>query len=364
VAFGSNTDNPVGVDFGGFSLDEVRIFNKSKLVLLEHFTNLMDGSAKMERINVSDYAESRNDVVKIQYHIPDPAEDAIYQAHNPQVHGVSWLNYGISGPGVTVLEGRYNTPVRFMEGWGEPATTYHSLESTPFELETTYNGGRNGDPLQIAVNVVYNGTEINGDTIINQPLSLKTAVVIESLDESGEIMRKVFYDFVTPPSGVYLQGVWEPGIERTDLVNMEWAPPATAAASTYSLVSWLQFTNIQYYDEYNHPIRPVVQSAYMPVGQPLDATRVTGIADDLEAGDIGLYPNPAQDVVVLSFPYPTMAEYTVMLIDLTGKMHERLTIPRGSRTLELHTAQIPRGMYLVRISDESGQQVVKKLLLR
>ncbi|MFA0960681.1 PKD domain-containing protein [Roseivirga sp. BDSF3-8] len=364
LAFGSNTDNPIDAIFGGFSLDEVRVFNKNKLVLLEHFTNLTDAGAKAEREALMTYDESRDDVVKIQYHIPDPVEDEVYLSHNPQVHGVPWLTYGISGPGVTVVEGRYNSPVNFTDGWGPTATTFHSLESTPFELATTYTGGRNGDPLQISVDVIYNGTIINSDTAINQRLSLKTAVVMETMTESGETMRKVFYDFVSPATGVYIDGPWEPGIDRTDNVTMEWAPPHTAEASTFSLVSWLQFTDIQYYDEYNHPIRPVLQSAYLPVAQPVDATRVTGIADDMASEEIGLYPNPARDVVALTFPYPTIQPYEVSLIDMTGKTHGHYVVPGGSRAYELQISQLPRGLYLVRIYDNKGQQVVKKLLLR
>jgi photosystem II stability/assembly factor-like uncharacterized protein len=88
-----------------------------------------------------------------------------------------------------------------------------------------------------------------------------------------------------------------------------------------------------------------------------------GIEEQLLKDAISVYPNPAVDIVNLSINSTVVAEYTVRIIDITGKIVQESIIDCqvGRNTFTIDASNITSGSYNLNISD--GKQVVSKGLL-
>ncbi len=76
-----------------------------------------------------------------------------------------------------------------------------------------------------------------------------------------------------------------------------------------------------------------------------------------------LFPNPARDRVTLQLQQPLPAIATVQLFNMHGQLLQETRFPQGARQMELTTANLPDGLYVVRV--QSGkEQLSKKLILR
>lgn len=96
--------------------------------------------------------------------------------------------------------------------------------------------------------------------------------------------------------------------------------------------------------------------------QPLDAV-ITGINEVAGLGIVGLYPNPTNDNVTLSFDVIKGDRVTVDVVDVVGNRVINLdlgAVASGVRTVQLPTRDLAGGMYLVRFSADNGQ-VVQRL---
>ena len=93
-----------------------------------------------------------------------------------------------------------------------------------------------------------------------------------------------------------------------------------------------------------------------------EGTIVTGLDDDmLKATQIGLYPNPARDVVTIDLTQLPHIQPDLAIVDLNGNSVWSKQKVQESK-VELDTGIYPDGTYLIRISSDKGS-VVKKLII-
>ncbi|WP_020531466.1 T9SS type A sorting domain-containing protein [Flexithrix dorotheae] len=104
------------------------------------------------------------------------------------------------------------------------------------------------------------------------------------------------------------------------------------------------------------------RNAYGSLDKVLDKVLDKEISSDLE--QVGLYPNPAQNDLNISFSSSVMDEYSIKIIDLTGKLMlltelNKANINKNSRTIDISSYK--PGMYFVEINN-GRSKVVKKFL--
>ena len=85
---------------------------------------------------------------------------------------------------------------------------------------------------------------------------------------------------------------------------------------------------------------------------PLEAVRTSAIS----LGDV--YPNPAQDVVVINVTVEAASDVTVGLYDLTGRqlVTRSLRLQPGAHKVEIDTSDLAAGTYVYRTTVSSGGQ--------
>ncbi len=94
----------------------------------------------------------------------------------------------------------------------------------------------------------------------------------------------------------------------------------------------------------------------------LDTTGVTTAANPApEYGAVGLFPNPADDVLYLDLPFG-IQEFDVSIYSMTGQLMQReqmvSTIQNG-----LDISQLPTGIYVIDVVTDDGRRLTNKIMV-
>jgi hypothetical protein len=82
----------------------------------------------------------------------------------------------------------------------------------------------------------------------------------------------------------------------------------------------------------------------------------------LEKTEINIYPNPANDFIVIQFNALVREDIHVDLFDITGKIIQQSMIYQGSTITNFDTKKLSRGQYLVKFTTPS-ESITKKIMI-
>ncbi len=89
----------------------------------------------------------------------------------------------------------------------------------------------------------------------------------------------------------------------------------------------------------------------------------TGLEEDILNNQISVFPNPASDLLTVSFEFSSPTSLTLTLIDVRGSVVK--TIPLQTyfnSTFPIEISDLPKGIYYLKMNNEN-LQVVKKLVI-
>ncbi|MBK6993786.1 MAG: T9SS type A sorting domain-containing protein [Lewinellaceae bacterium] len=95
----------------------------------------------------------------------------------------------------------------------------------------------------------------------------------------------------------------------------------------------------------------------------LDNMISSGVENIVPASGILIYPNPANDVLVVSFPVMTGKEVRVNITDLSGKIVYTAT-PTQTESFEINTANLAEGVYFINIHATDLFETKKMIISR
>jgi hypothetical protein len=75
--------------------------------------------------------------------------------------------------------------------------------------------------------------------------------------------------------------------------------------------------------------------------------------------NVKVYPNPIQDRLTVELP-PSVAEATLTLFDILGRAVRR---EKGAQRIDIQRNGLQSGMYILKIEDEKGRVVLRKILM-
>ncbi len=89
----------------------------------------------------------------------------------------------------------------------------------------------------------------------------------------------------------------------------------------------------------------------------------TGLREWQIQSNDGVYPNPTTGEITVVRSNTHANDYNVYLTDITGRLlnHTTLSLPEGSTTWNYSLSAYPRGVYMLRVVDQSGQVYVHKI---
>ncbi|MBL0341837.1 MAG: T9SS type A sorting domain-containing protein [Bacteroidetes bacterium] len=95
----------------------------------------------------------------------------------------------------------------------------------------------------------------------------------------------------------------------------------------------------------------------------LDTVVVAGIASNQSSNGISVFPNPAKNVLTISYPLLTHEDLTITITDITGKIIYK-TIATATQKIEVNTSDFAEGVYLVQIQTEKFIETKKVIVTK
>ncbi|HTN45263.1 MAG TPA: T9SS type A sorting domain-containing protein [Flavipsychrobacter sp.] len=99
----------------------------------------------------------------------------------------------------------------------------------------------------------------------------------------------------------------------------------------------------------------------------LVSNATTSVDDVVHMPGISIYPNPATDAATLQFDAVNATNVTIQVVDLTGRVVANIAnenVQAGSRKFTINTANLPSGIYNVKIQTESGSQTQRLSVIK
>lgn len=357
IAFAADSSTS-GSGFEGFAFDSVRIGNRSKNVLLEHFS--VDAQTLVS-VDNSLYTTVFStlygrDVSLIQYHINDSLfpGDAFYDYNKDDVDARVLAAYQITGANqVRVNGGKItNSTTELLSYPILENLDIECLEDPLFDVEFI------GFP---AINIL-NNTELQAtvkftalqDLPTPAQYVLRVAITEDSLitAKSGHMTMAVFRGFNGSHADSAYTKAWTLGETKTISINWPFSATLHPDPSKLQMVAFIQ-------NEDTDEIYQVANTRNLALWQgSVDSAYFTIDVDKVEdrpgweVVNMKLYPNPANTLFNVSFEKALEKSYEWYLVDAVGRTWRTGTAEVGATDLQVNTNELSSGMYIFIIKNQ------------
>ncbi|MDN5217379.1 PKD domain-containing protein, partial [Fulvivirgaceae bacterium BMA12] len=354
ITFGADLNDPSISGLNGFAFDDFYIGERSKVILLEHFTNNSQAESGLSNDQVTSLVtQNSNEVFNINYHTSFPGFDLFNQENKPDP-SARRLFYGLSEPPNSVFNGEHiftllnasNTAVL------QDSIDKLSLETPLFDINLTLPATSNS---QLDIDAVITATPVIPPGF-NEELVVHTAII--ETDVSGvegipagityyNVMKKLLPD----ASGNTINRTWN--VNDTETVSESWTVQRAYDPTKLAVIVFVQ----------NKNTKRVYQAAYLKAPDKQNVT-VTGIDDGNGAfEDLIIYPQPASDHITLALSKSLQNRYTWKITDLRGVTVKNGSIERHEKGIDITTDTLTSGMYYIILEADDEEIIRRKILI-
>ncbi len=333
IAYGSDGTNTYN---NGFAFDNFWLGERTKMVLLEHFTNNSDTTSILSNQILENIIDNLNkDVINLEYHTSFPGNDLL-NLINPMVPEARVFYYGLSNVPYTLMDGGINGKYLFDYHLKDPDKKDLLLESLK-------------DPeFQLKLNTIYSDNSVNINVTMTalkaislRELTLHSVIIEKELNDINSVYGpETFYnvvrDFIPNTSGTYIYKTWNPGSEEN--INYTWNYSNVTDKEQLRVIVFLQ----------DESTKEIFQAAIdktdflSPVQEhPHDNLRQNFICS----------PNPADNHAILKFSQPLLNNCILTLQALDGKIILQQKINAGAIEYNLNTSSLAQDAYIISVSS-------------
>jgi hypothetical protein len=328
-----------GIGNQGFAFNDLFISERSKVSILEHFTNSSIEKSKSADDLIDSLAERYSqDVINLQYHMDYPGFDPMGES-NPVPATTRSFYYGIPGTPFAVLDGGVSEMFRY--GFTDLKTTpildyigLGSLDRPKFEVNLKVEWKE--DSLYASTNVICLANQYS-EYLQLYLVVFETSVSAYTGLNGDQLFRNVVLDMLPTPAGKLLKGDWV--YEDSVVRKNEWE-----------------------YKPYIEDIIDLGVAAFVQdrkTGQILQAIASykdirVDVAGPHTLPKMHLYPNPVRNVVNINLGSTTEEEAVLRLLDINGRVVRNEKMPAGHQIYQLNIHDLVQGMYVLQWI-ESGQ---------
>jgi hypothetical protein len=350
IAYGSDGNS---TENDGIAFDDIWIGERSRNVLLEHFTNISRTESSLANSMVNTIVHNnKKDVINIQYHTNFPGADPFYDL-NPGDASARTLFYGLIKTPYTFIDGG-NNKADFANRFDYNLASIDSNDVTRRSLiNPLFNISLN---LSISTGGILSVSgQISAIESINSDnLTLYLAVTEkENNDHTGANGETRFYNvfrkFIPDAGGINLKKIWTKG-EIYALTEKTWLIDKTLNSSDIEVVAFIQNT--------------ITKELYQATSEVIKNI-VVGIENLFQGKgtDFALYPNPAVNILTISFEKPLANDADVRIYDLRGVVITSYKARSGLSEFTIEDLALRSGIYMVRISSKSFDLGFRKLII-
>jgi hypothetical protein len=331
----------------GVAFDDIRIAERTREILLEHFTNNGSAAALSASEEVTELSNKDTaDVINIQYHTNFPGSDRFYSDNRGDISG-RLLFYGLAGVPYAFIDGgtgkdfsgvfnyRDNKP-------DETDIARRSLINPLFliDLKSEVTGG------VLTVSGIIKAREaLNAENV-----TLYIAVTEKSINEAGTDHYNVFRKFIPDAGGTSLDRSWNKD-EEFVLAPLTWVIENIQDNSDIEVIAFVQ----------NNNTKEVYQAASHP-----EVAKGAGAKNEVEQerGKFALYPNPAVNKVTVSFREETEPGTEIRIYETSGRLVKVYKPGSGSMEYLIEDPGLRNGIYLVKVTVNGKDKGYKKLVIQ
>ncbi len=329
----------------GFTFDNVFIGERSRIVLLENFTN-SSSNTQIHNDNFYKNFGTSTELVKVQYHTAFPGEDPINDL-NAQMNNSRAAFYGITEAPTVRMDGdfRSGTIASWLNGF------YADRVLTPSDIKLSVTATKVGKEVKI-------NTTVENTTTQTLPLAgahVFTVVVQKSVVDPTLLGSSGNSEFVYVAKGMIPSAAGET------------IPADLAAGATYAVpeLTWSDSTGgnaivvfVQSLDASKN-----VYQAFLLDNPPIP-NLITGTEDPEYVKNIHVYPNPASRIVNIELPAAAAKPTPVVLIDAFGKTVYQSEFNIGEQTKSVATDAMADGIYMLQLATPGGSKAVRKVMVK
>ena len=349
VAFASDANNPSGTNFNGFAFDNIFIGNKTRTVLLEHFTdngleasvdanNYLTDMAQGQLVNAEEV-----DFTTIQYHVDFTGSDR-FNLDNPNDPSGRVTFYGVSQPPVTVMDGSRFNGLTF--GLFEVDVDRRSLEDPLFDITI--------DTLSSPADQLSVDVTLTSHVDLDRQVALHVAVVEDNINLDGRIYRNVLKRLLFGAEGETIDITWTPGTSQR--LGAQW----TIDTEIYDMSNLYVVAFVQ------DKVSREVYAASIAKAPNKTRSTITSIDRELagQVRNISLYPNPANKVLHFAIDSSPLERYDWKIVDQRGVTMMDGTLDFNSDGIyRVETTGMTNGVYYVVVGLEGKALMYRKLAI-
>jgi hypothetical protein len=335
----------------GIAFDDIWIGERSRNVLLEHFTNNTDNNSRIANNLINTIAGNRKeDVINIQYHTNFPGNDPYYN-ENPGDAGARILFYGL-----------IKAPYTFVDGGTDP-NSFADIFDGPVQIDSNIVTKRSLIPAKFSISLtpeVTGGvltvsgkiTALESDTLDNLTLFIAVTEKKNS-DHAGTNGETVFYNvfrkFIPDAGGISLKKIWTKG-EEYIITQQTWLIERIKNSSDIEIIAFIQ----------NNLTKELFQAeSEVKLNIAVGIEKLFGGSGN----DFALYPNPAVNKLTVAFKEPLSKDAIVRIYNIQGVVISEYKAGSGITEFNINDLGLKGGIYLVRVTSGGIDYGFKKFVV-
>jgi PKD repeat protein len=360
VAFGSEDSNRGSATFDGFAFDNFFVGEKTRNVLVEHFTNsdpayvvgdLYLNALFQDQVNLRSAYGGKSDFQDIQYHLSIPTTDPL-NTDNPVDPAARSLYMGVSRPPFTIMDGIVNSTFTGSYLSIKQIEIDRRALSDPLFNITLDTVTLNPATITNSTTRIYPVLSVTANAAFTRPLLVQVALV-EDVGSNRNVVRKLLFG----PDGMTWNNPWVAGQNFTihnDVIDIN---VPIVDPGRLKLVAWVQ----------DKGTKEIFQSATIVAPRKIGALPV-GLVDEgvvqTTLNGIVIYPNPANSKFNFGLPSEDNNGFTWKVSDQRGVIVRSGTFDNAiGNKVEVDVAGLPNAMYIVHITGPGKSTVYHKLVI-
>lgn len=332
----------------GFAFDNVVIAERSKLSVLEHFTDYSDDSSRVANEIIDAIGNKHpEDVIDLQYHLSDDGVDPMY-LNNPYPSSTRSFSYGVPRIPYTILNGGAHPNHRYDFSTLktvplEDHLRMLSLKIPEFDIDLTVDWSESGLEARTVVTCITDRFDEN----IQLYLVVFETSVTAYTEHNGDIeFRNVVLDMLPSPAGKLLGDKWVLG--KSDVRTHPWAyAPYVEDLDDLAVAAFVQDRST------NRILQAAVDYKDEKIAVPDHTT---------ETKSLIVYPNPAGSKLHVNLGTSSDRNGRIELLDMIGKVVLLDHVPAGTRVFQLNIAHLDRGIFFLRWIESDQVRGVTRIV--
>ncbi|MEZ5072453.1 MAG: PKD domain-containing protein [Bacteroidales bacterium] len=331
IALGTQGSESMGNQ--GFAFDNITFKQRSRVALLEHFTNSSDASSRSADDLVDAFSiDNSENVIDLQYHMAYPGSDPMNQ-NNPLPAETRAFNYGIPNVPYAIMDGGFDSDYRF-DFSGLKST--HGLEQAlrltlyPPEFEVTLDVNWEATGMQVDAGIRCN--------VSSYAENLQLYVVVFEKDVTAYTggngdtqFRNVVVDMLPTPAGSLIGNNWTYGQQASQSFSWSYAS-FVEDIDDLGVVAFVQ----------DRATKKILQAEVVYKTPGVSVGRIHD-----RTAELLVYPNPASDHVFVNLGEPSEAKGRFQIVDVNGRLVLEEEVPAGYQLIRLDVQNLSRGFYFI-----------------